>query len=123
MYSWDACVIPPCLSAIVLLQGLPALGVDWEGMRAILAEVAELAASSSIVMGELPEMTRAQGEDLLAEMGMLGVLSSGAPVSDADPQLHRYTCFQPISLAWIVRSGGETCGQMARDWVSAFLDF
>ena len=65
-------------------------------MRGILAEVAELAASSSIVMGELPEMTRAQGEDLLAEVGMLGVLSSGAPVSDADPLSDRYTCTELI---------------------------
>ena len=78
-----------CLSAVVLLQGLPALGVDREGMRGILVEVAELAASSSIVMGELPEMTRSQGEDMLAEAGMLGMLSGRAPVSDVDPHSDR----------------------------------
>ena len=78
-----------CLNAVVLLQGLPALGVDREGMRGILVEVAELAASSSIVMGELPEMTRSQGEDMLAEAGMLGMLSGRAPVSDVDPHSDR----------------------------------
>ena len=110
------------LQCMTLLQGLPALGVDREGMRGILAEVAELAASSSIVMGELPEMTRSQGEDLLAEVGMLGVLSSGAPMSDPALQSGRYTCFELISVAWVVRSGGETCSQMAREWASAFQD-
>ena len=122
MYLWDACVTQAGLSATGLLQGLPALGVDWEGMRGILAEVAELAAASSIVMGELPEMTRSQGEDLLAEVGMLGMLSSGAPMSDPVSQSERYTCFELVSLAWMVRSGGETCSQMAREYVSAFLD-
>ena len=63
-------------------------------MRGILAEVAELAASSSIVMGELPEMTRSQGEDLLGEVGMLGTLSSEVPVSNSVPQSDRYAYFE-----------------------------
>ena len=65
-------------------------------MRGILAEVAELAASSSIVMGELPGMTRPQAEDLLGEVGMLGTLSSGAPVSHPVLQSDRYTSFEVI---------------------------
>ena len=88
--------MPPDLSAIALLQGLPALGVDRQGMRGILAEVAELAASSSIVMGELPGMTRPQGEDLLAEVGMLGTLSSGVPLSEPASQSDRYACSELI---------------------------
>lgn len=60
-----------------MLQGLPALGLDGEAMRGILMEVAELAAYSSIVMGELPQMARAQAEDLLGEAGLLGTLRSG----------------------------------------------
>jgi hypothetical protein len=60
-----------------ILQGLPALGFDGEAMRGILMEVAELASYSSIVMGELPQMARAQAEDLLGEAGLLGTLRSG----------------------------------------------
>jgi hypothetical protein len=58
-------------------QGLPALGLDGEAMRGVLREVAELAAYSSIVMGELPQMAQAQAEDLLGEAGLLGTLRSG----------------------------------------------
>ena len=60
-----------------MLQGLPALGLDGEAMRGVLREVAELAAYSSIVMGELPQMAQAQAEDLLGEAGLLGTLRSG----------------------------------------------
>ena len=84
------------LSVVGLLQGLPALGIEREGMRGILAEVAELAASSSIVMGELPAMTRPQAEDLLGEVGMLGTLSSEPPVGNPDLQCDRYTRFKLV---------------------------
>ena len=56
------------------LQGLPAMGLEREAMRSILMEVAELAAYSSVVVGELPRMARSEAEDLLGEAGMLGML-------------------------------------------------
>ena len=41
------------------------MGLEREAMRSILMEVAELAAYSSIVVGELPRMIRSEAEDLL----------------------------------------------------------
>lgn len=40
----------------------------------LLTEVALLAAYHSLLLGELPAMPRAEGDNLLAEMGLLGAL-------------------------------------------------
>ena len=58
------------------MQGLPALGLDRAGMRAVLADVASCAAFGSTVAGELPAMGREEAEDLIAEAGLLGRLLS-----------------------------------------------
>lgn len=47
-------------------------------MREILRQATELAASSSIMMGELPEMELSHAEDLLGEAGLLATLSSAS---------------------------------------------
>lgn len=62
------------------MQGLPAMGLDREAMRSVLAEMSELAAFSSIVMGELPPMPRSQAENLLGESGLLGNVLSATDV-------------------------------------------
>ncbi|CAL5220268.1 g2249 [Coccomyxa viridis] len=71
------------------LQGLPAMGLEREGMRSILMEVAELAAYSSVVVGELPRMTRSEAEDLLGEAGMLGMLQPESLSSSSSPDASR----------------------------------
>jgi len=70
-----------CCDQIKCLQGLPAMGLDREAMRSILMEVTELAAYSSVVMGELPTMAMSEAEDLLGEAGLLGTLQPGAHLS------------------------------------------
>jgi hypothetical protein len=57
-------------------QGLPALGLDRQAMKGVLTDVANCAAFGSTVAGEVPRMSRAQAEDLLAEFGLLGQIYS-----------------------------------------------
>ena len=71
------------------LQGLPAMGLEREAMRSILMEVAELAAYSSVIVGELPQMTRSEAEDLLGEAGMLGTLQPESRSSSSSPNANR----------------------------------
>ena len=73
----------------VRLQGLPAMGLEREAMRNVLMEVAELAAYSSVVVGELPRMTRSEAEDLLGEAGMLGTLQPESICSPSTPDASR----------------------------------
>ena len=65
------------------------MGLEREGMRSILMEVAELAAYSSVVVGELPRMTRSEAEDLLGEAGMLGMLQPESLSSSSSPDASR----------------------------------
>ncbi len=65
------------------------MGLEREAMRSILMEVAELAAYSSIVVGELPRMIRSEAEDLLGEAGMLGTLQPESLSSSSSPVANR----------------------------------
>lgn len=69
-------------------------------MRSILMEVAELAAYSSVVVGELPRMTRPEAEGLLGEAGMLGMLQPEPQSGVSSPDGNR-SCSRPTrSLSW-----------------------
>ena len=51
-------------------------------MKGVLTDVANSAAFGSIVAGELPVMSRAQAQDLLAEFGLLGQVYSLSQLQD-----------------------------------------
>ena len=115
LFTWErtkADKSPGASEESVRLQGLPALGLEREAMRSILMEVAELAAYSSVVMGELPRMTRAEAEDLLGEAGMLGTLQPELPSGSFTSEASGYmlTCsifYHPVGLsAWHCDSHG-----------------
>ena len=58
-------------------------------MQSVLTEVAELAAYGSMVMGELPCMTRAEAEELLGGAGMLGTLQPEVAARSSSPDVSR----------------------------------
>lgn len=66
------------------LQGLASLGLDRAAMQNIFMDVASLAAFGSILVGELPEMSRSEAENVLAEFGFLGRVISACQLSKPD---------------------------------------
>jgi hypothetical protein len=56
------------------VQGLAGVNLSTAAVRDVMTEVSLSAAYDSIILGELPHMTRRQAENLLAENAMLGRL-------------------------------------------------
>ena len=56
------------------VQGMAGLKLSTAAMRDVMTEISLSAAYDSIVLGELPHMTRREAENLLAEHAMLGRL-------------------------------------------------
>ncbi len=57
------------------------LGLDKAALQNIFTDVASLAAFGSILVGELPVMSRSEAEDILAEFGFLGRVISVSQLS------------------------------------------
>lgn len=72
----SACRGSSHIAKLLAWQGLPALGLDNEAMRRVLADVATCAAYGSTVAGELPAMCQGEAQNLIAEAGLLGQLMS-----------------------------------------------
>ncbi|CAL8470654.1 g10196 [Coccomyxa elongata] len=66
------------------LQGLAGLGLDRAALQNIFTDVASVAAFGSILVGELPVMSRSEAEDVLAEFGFLGRVISAYQLSKPD---------------------------------------
>lgn len=74
--SMHMCVT--CLiSEMPAMQGQHHLGLEVPQMRQLFAEVANLAAQNSLIVGELPAMSRSAAADMLAEAGMLSRVLCG----------------------------------------------
>jgi len=76
------------------------LKLSTAAMRDVFTEVSLSAAYDSIILGELPHMTRHEAQNLLAEHAMLGRLQSFQTM-DAEPQAPP----PPPSESWIKRGG------------------
>lgn len=66
---------------------MAAAGLELKQLRALLVEVTMGAGLGSIVTGELPPMPRRSAENVLAECGLLGTLTS---LADAGRERRRW---------------------------------
>ncbi len=66
------------------MQGLAGLGLDRAALQNIFTDVASVAAYGSILVGELPVMSRSEAEDVLAEFGFLGRVMSACQLTKPD---------------------------------------
>ena len=58
------------------MQGLEGLGLSIDAIRQLWTQLSMAAAYDSIILGELPTMSRAQADNLLGEHAMLGLVRS-----------------------------------------------
>ena len=100
------------------MQGMAGLKLSTKAMRDVMTEISLSAAYDSIVLGELPHMTRREAENLLAEHAMLGRLQPFQP-APADLQamlLMHMLWVMPVAQHYVA------CNTSASMWISAWAN-
>jgi hypothetical protein len=83
--KWRGCSrLKPGCAAAPLPQGLHRLGATLPQLQELFADLTNMAAFHSLVVGELPGMSHQQADNFLAEMGVYESHVEAAEATDED---------------------------------------
>ena len=84
---------------VAYLQGLSGMGLEESRLRDIMTQISMASAFGSVVLGELPPMTRQQADDLLADNSLLGIVK---PVDSKKDLQVRHLSATGHSISWTI---------------------